>query len=303
MQRSTILLAAVLVLAAGTAFAAEGTFDKTLSVTGTPNVSVSTGSGYVHVYPGSNNQVHIVGHVHARAGIFGGDVESRVKEIVANPPITQSGTEIRVGNNHGDSALFQNVSIDYDVTVPSATALKAHSGSGSLEVGGIQGAVDAGSGSGDVKVDNIGANARLETGSGSIHASNVHGAANLQTGSGNLELDLNGAGDVKAQTGSGSIHIRGLSGALRAGTGSGSLEVKGTPTAEWRLETGSGSINVEVGNAAKFNVNAETGSGSIHVEQAMVMQGSMNKHHVTGTVNGGGPTLRASTGSGDVTIR
>jgi len=33
------------------------------------------------------------------------------------------------------------------------------------------------------------------------------------------------------------------------------------------------------------------------------MQGSLNKHHVSGTVNGGGPTIRATTGSGDVTIR
>jgi DUF4097 and DUF4098 domain-containing protein YvlB len=241
--------------------------------------------------------------VHARAGIFGGDVDAKVKQIVANPPITQSGAEIRVGDNHGDSNLFQNVSIDYDVTVPSSTALKAHTGSGSLEIGGIQGTVNAGSGSGEIKVDNIGANARLETGSGSIHASNVHGAASLETGSGSLNLDLSGAGDVKAQSGSGSIHIHGVSGALRAETGSGSLEVKGNPAGEWRLETGSGSIRLDVGSATKFTVNAEVGSGSIHVAQPMMMQGAMNKHHLTGAVNGGGPTVRATTGAGDITIQ
>jgi type IV secretory pathway TrbL component len=32
------------------------------------------------------------------------------------------------------------------------------------------------------------------------------------------------------------------------------------------------------------------------------MQGSLNRHHVSGTVNSGGPTLRASTGSGSITI-
>jgi len=32
------------------------------------------------------------------------------------------------------------------------------------------------------------------------------------------------------------------------------------------------------------------------------MQGTINRHRVTGTVNGGGPTIRASTGSGDITI-
>ena len=53
--------AAVLTLAAATAFAADASFDRTLNVSGAPNVSVSTGSGNVHLHPGSANQVHIVG--------------------------------------------------------------------------------------------------------------------------------------------------------------------------------------------------------------------------------------------------
>jgi DUF4097 and DUF4098 domain-containing protein YvlB len=108
---------------------------------------------------------------------------------------------------------------------------------------------------------------------------------------------------VRAQTGSGSIHISGVTGGLRAEAGSGSLEVSGNPTAEWRLESGSGGIHVTLDPAAHFNLNAETGSGSVQVDRPIVMQGALNKHHVTGTVNGGGPTLRATTGSGSIAIR
>jgi len=302
MNRSAVLLTAF-AFTATAAFAADGTFDKTLSVGAAPTVTVATGSGYVHVYPGSDSQLHIVGHVHIRPGWLGGDADARVKQIVANPPIDQSGNNVTVGDNRGDHTLFQNVTIDYDVTTPRATALKARTGSGDMEIGGIEGVVDAESGSGSLKVDNIGANARLETGSGSIHASNVHGAATVETGSGTLDLKLTGAGDVKAQTGSGSIHIDGVSGGLRAGTGSGSIDAAGNPTSDWRLETGSGSIHLAVGSAAKFNLNAETGSGSVHIDQPILMQGSLNKHRVSGTVNGGGPTVRTTTGSGDITIR
>jgi len=46
----------------------DRTFDKTLSVNGAVQLEVSTGSGYVHVTPGSDNQVHIVGHVRANHG-------------------------------------------------------------------------------------------------------------------------------------------------------------------------------------------------------------------------------------------
>jgi len=302
MNRSAALIAAF-VFTATAAFAADGTFDKTLSVTATPSVSVATGSGYVHVYPGSDSQLHIVGHVHVRPGWLGGDADARVKQIVANPPIAQSGNTVTVGDTHGDNSLYQNVSIDYDVTTPRATALKARTGSGDMEIGGIEGIVDAGSGSGSLKVDNIGANAKLETGSGSIHAGNLHGAATAETGSGTLDLKLTGAGDVKAHTGSGSIHIDGVTGGLRAGTGSGTIEVAGNPTSDWRLDTGSGSIHLAVGGSAKFNLNAETGSGSVHIDQPILMQGALNKHHVSGAVNGGGPTIRTSTGSGDITIR
>lgn len=302
MNRIAVLIAA-LTLTATSAFAAEGSFEKTLAVGGAPNVSVATGSGYVHVYSGTDGQVHVIGRVHVRAGLFGGDAEAKVKQIVADPPIKQFGNTITIGAEHGESSLFHNVSIDYEITTPSGTTLKAATGSGDLEIGGIQGAVTAETGSGGMRVENIGANARLETGSGSIHATNVHGAATLQTGSGNLELELSGAGDVKAQTGSGSIRIGGVNGGLRAEAGSGSIEVAGNPTAEWRLESGSGSVAASVGSAAKFSLNAETGSGSIHVEQPLLSQDTRNRQHLVGTVNGGGPTLRATTGSGNIAIR
>lgn len=304
MNRFAILITALSLSTSSAAFAADGTFEKNLSVSGMPSVSVSTGSGYLHIYSGPDNQIHIVGHVHSHSGMFGSDSEAdaKVQRIVSNPPIKQNGNIVSIGSSSGDSSLFQNISIDYDVITPRSTTLKAHTGSGSMEIGGIEGGVIANSGSGELKVENIGANSRLDTGSGSIHASNVHGAATLQTGSGSLDLDLSGAGDVTAHTGSGSIHIRGLNGALRASTGSGGIEASGNPTSEWRLQSGSGGIRVDVGPSAKFTLNADTGSGTIHIEQPILMQGSLNKHHVYGTVNGGGPTIRTSTGSGSITI-
>lgn len=296
------LLALSLVLPATAALAADGTFDKTFAVTGTPSVSIASGSGYIHVYPGSGNQVHIVGHVHSNPTWLSADADARVREIVASPPITQSGNTITVSTPSGDSNLFRNISIDYDVTTPRATTLKAHTGSGSVEIGGIETAVTAGSGSGSIHTDNIGANSRLETGSGSIKATNVHGAAYVQTGSGGIELAVTAPGDVKAQTGSGSIHIDGVNGELRATAGSGSIEVHGNPTSEWRVETGSGSIHLQTPPDAHFNLNAETGSGSVVTDRPIVMEGSLNRHHVTGAINGGGPTVRASTGSGSISI-
>jgi hypothetical protein len=271
-------------LAAATTAFADSNFDRTLNVGNSPNLAVSTGSGYIHLHPGSDTQVHIVAHIHSSHGWMGGsDVDARIREIANNPPIVQSGNDITIGEHHNND-LYRNISIDYDITLPHASAIAATTGSG------------------DVDIQDVGASLKAQSGSGTVRAHGIKGPATLGTGSGDIELEQTGPGDVKAETGSGSIRLHGLSGALKAGTGSGDIEANGEPTTDWKLSTGSGSIHLGLGNA-RFNLDADTGSGSINVSQPITMQGSLNRHHVTGAVNGGGPTIRANTGSGDIQIR
>lgn len=282
-----ILTTAALTLAVTAVFAADKpatrTFERTLNVAAAPNVSVATGSGYIHLNPGSDSQVHIVGHVHANNSWFSGDTSSRVEQIANHPPIVQSGNDITIGETHSND-LFRNIAVDYDITLPRSANIRASSGSGGLDI------------------QNVGSTLNARTGSGSVRAEGIHGPADLQTGSGDIYLQQTAGGDVRAQTGSGSIHLSGLSGGLKAGTGSGSIEASGQPTADWKLDTGSGSIQLALGNSAHYTLNASTGSGSIHTAQPIAIQGTINKHHVTGTVNGGGPAIRANTGSGSITI-
>jgi Putative adhesin len=278
--------AVTLALAAATAFAADSNFDRTLNVSGSPNVSVATGSGYVHLNPGSGNQVHIVAHVRSSHGWMSGgsDVDSRIQQIVNNPPIVQNGNDIIIGPEHHNGDLYRNINIDYEITLPKTSGISATTGSG------------------DVQIQDVGASVKAQSGSGSVHVHGVQGPTTLGTGSGDIELLQTGPGDVKAETGSGSIRLQGLAGALKASTGSGDIEAQGQPTADWKLSTGSGSVRLVVGNA-HFNLDADTGSGSINVSQPITMQGSLNRHHVSGVVNGGGPIIRIGTGSGDIQIK
>src|SRR6202453_4190779 len=84
------------------AFAAEKSFDRTLTVNGAVTLHVSTGSGYIHVSPGSDNQVHIVGHVKGSNSWWGGgSSDEAVAKVADNPPIDQAGNIIRIGDEHG----------------------------------------------------------------------------------------------------------------------------------------------------------------------------------------------------------
>jgi len=278
-----IFTAATLTLAVATASAAEATFDRTLTTGSTPNVSVATGSGNIHLHPGSDTQIHIFARVHSSHGWMSGDVDSRIQQIVHNPPIVQTGNDITIGERHNQD-LYRNISIDYDVTLPHASALTTTTGSG------------------DITIENVGASLKAQSGSGNVHAQGIHGPAILGTGSGDIDFQQTAPGDIKAETGSGNIILRGISGALKSNTGSGDITVDGQPTSDWKLGTGSGNIHLSVGTA-HFNLDADTGSGSINIAQPITMQGSMNRHHVNGSVNGGGPIIRASTGSGDIEIK
>src|ERR1700728_2937854 len=240
--RNSILVAAVAALVPAAALAADGTFDKTLHVSGQVMLSVSTGSGYVHVNPGSDTEVHIVGHVHANGWGFRASADDRVKQAVNNPPIDQSGNIITIGR-HQD--WMRNISIDYDVTAPKGTELEANSGSG------------------DLRLQDLGGPLKANTGSGSIEAGGFSGRVQLETGSGDIRAGLQASNDVKATTGSGSIHLQGVAGSLFAETGSGDIEIGGNPSSNWKLETGSGSVTLNVGSA-RFTLDASTGSRSVH---------------------------------------
>jgi DUF4097 and DUF4098 domain-containing protein YvlB len=267
---------ALLALAAVPALASEATFERNLTINGRVELSVATGSGNIRLTHGSGDQVHIFAKVKSN---WGGS-EERVREIAAKPPIEQTGNIIRIGVRHEN---LHNISIDYEIQAPADAY------------------IDAGSGSGDITDDGIGENAKLSTGSGNIHATGLHGGFSVNTGSGNIYAEQTGQGDVKAETGSGNIELRNLRGGLRAGTGSGDIKVGGAPTNSWHLETGSGNVEFWAGDAA-LTLDASSGSGSIHTDHEMLTQGSSDHHHVTGKLNGGGPTVRIETGSGDIRV-
>jgi beta-lactamase regulating signal transducer with metallopeptidase domain len=256
--------------------APPNSFERTLSFNGQLQLSVSTGSGNIHIVSGPGSRLHVVGQIK----VSNGGSEEQASEIAANPPIEQTGNIVRIGAHQEQ---WHGISISYEIEAPADTVLNATSGSGNIG--------DAG----------VGQNARLNTGSGDIHATGLQGAFAVQTGSGNIYAGQTGEGDVKAQTGSGDLELKDVHGALQAQTGSGNIKVTGTPSQPWRLQTGSGNIELWPGDAP-LTLDASTGSGSIHSDHQMMMQGALNRHHINATLNGGGPTVRAGTGSGDIRI-
>jgi len=300
--------------------AATGHFDRTLQVSGPVDLEVTSGSGNINVHTGGNGSVIVSAKIHARDNWFGGlSAEEKIKRIESNPPIEQSGNTIHIGRIE-DRDLRQNISIDYDVTVPAQTNVNSQTGSGDQTISGVQLPLTAKTGSGNIKIDNIGAGAHIRSGSGDLRINSVKGALNAEAGSGNIEaegiageiyantgsgdveLHQVAAGDVQVQTGSGTVRIRGVKGGLRVQTGSGDIHAEGEPTHDWRVGAGSGNIDLKIPSGASFDLSAQTSSGSLNVNRQITMQGNFSRNHIEGKVGNGGVRLDLHTGSGNIEL-
>ena len=317
MFAATVTLAAT-VLAAGcmTGPSAEGTFDRTLNVSGPVELQVATGSGDVHISQGSSNSVHIHGVIHAK-GWSEGDSRESVNEITSHPPVSQDNNLIRVG---GPGRHF-NAAIDYTIQVPPNTELHCTAGSGDVDVKGIQGPATFTSGSGDLAASEIGNDVQVQAGSGDVKLASIQGQVQVNTGSGDIQVDTvqrparlhTGSGEIEvsqpndslvAETGSGNITVSGAHADLRVHTGSGEVTIDGNPGASnyWDLRSSSGDVTLRVPSGASFRLYAHSSSGDIDASIPIVMEGTTGKHELRARIGDGKAHVEIETSSGKITL-
>ena len=308
--RSSFLAIASVVLFATFAAAStpQGHFEQTLQVSGPVDLEVQTHSGDIIVRSGPAGSIVVRGKIYVTdrwnilpgVGIGGGRKEA-VSEIEQHPPVRQEGNSI-----HIDYVNVRNISVDYEITVPADTMVRAHTGSGDQTIEDIHGNAELQSGSGDMRLSRLTGEIRVQTGSGNVRARAISGPVRGGAGSGDIELEETGSGDIDLHTGSGNITARGIQGAFRGDAGSGDITAEGAQTGAWEIRTGSGNVHVRLPANAAFDANISTSSGTLDIDApiTMTVQGRVQETHkqIVGKVRGGGPLLSLRTGSGDIHI-
>ena len=303
LSRNRIIGTLLFVLASSLAGFASviGTFDRSFQVNGPVDLEVLTRSGDITVRNGAAGAVSIHAKIRSGNSWFGGDRKQEVQELQNNPPIRQNGNSIRI-----DYVNLNNISIDYEITVPEDTAIRTHTGSGDQNVEGLKGNIDLQSGSGDMRLARLTGELRFQTGSGNVRGHELSGPAKIKAGSGDIEIEERGEGDLDIRTGSGNITVNGINGGFHAEAGSGDIHGNGLPKNMWSVRTGSGNVTLRVPSDAAFDVDISSNSGTVtlgHPVQTTV-QGRIqeSRKSVVGRVRGGGPTVSVHTGSGDVQV-
>ena len=154
-------------------------------------------------------------------------------------------------------------------------------------------------GSGSVRVGTLDGALSVDTGSGSVRTEDVRGAVTVDTGSGSVQLGRI-AGRLAVDTGSGSVSVAEQSGPARLETGSGSVSVTLARADALTVDTGSGSVRVSVARGTDADVSAS--GSSVRIDEALGFQGRRDRREVEGQIGRGGSRLSIDTGSGGITI-
>lgn len=252
----------------------------------------------------------------------------RVEEVNGAMSVESSSGDVTlVGLADAGDMLVKTVSGDAELRDVTSDSLTAQTSSGNFTLTGLRdaGDVEVKTVSGDVKLRDVeGDSLTVHTSSGKIQMDEgtLSGALDLETTSGNVTVLGIRAADCRLVSSSGSLALEGCTGRLDMRTVSGDIEVENGKEVELAIETSSGQVRFSgslytpgehqvqsvsgdvrlvLPADAAFDLNIETTSGSIQTEFPVTMT-QFEKRHVAGAVNGGGPPLRISTSSGDVTL-
>jgi DUF4097 and DUF4098 domain-containing protein YvlB len=312
-----LLVAAIAALGCGVGPSANGSFDRTLSVTAPIRLELANASGDVSITGSTDGKVHVHGEVRS-SGIGFDSPQKRLDEIVSNPPIEQKGDTVRIGK---DLSRIRNLSVSYVIEVPRETEVDITVASGSQTIRGVRGPIKAQAASGSIRADHIDRHAQLSTLSGSIDAHDIGDDLRASSASGSVTVSnikgdvrtsaLSGAtqiaepgGRVDSDTASGSVEVQGATTDVKAHAASGRIEVRGNPGSNsyWDLKTVSGVVELSVPSNANFHLSADAVSGQIKTDVPIVIE-EQGKHSLRARVGAGGGRVEVHTISGEIRVR
>jgi DUF4097 and DUF4098 domain-containing protein YvlB len=221
--------------------------------------------------------------------------------------VGNAGAEVRVETSGGS------------ITIRNASGLTvAETSGGSIDVGAIRAAATLNTAGGSIRAQQIGGDLSAETAGGNIDVGDVKGWARLSTAGGSIRLGSAG-GRVEAETAGGSIRLSQVRGGAKAETAAGSIYVEfvGSRNAftESRFSTTAGDIVVVLPSNLGVNVRAGIEMATGHriiardfpelkiTSEGGEFPGSPKAIYADGTINGGGPVVKAQTTIGNIEFR
>jgi len=262
--------------------------EKRFTVTGTPELSLTTFDGSVEIRSWDRPEVLI-------------EIEKRAADKTLAEAIKvkaeQSGNAISVVVNKpdgGQPAFGFKVSPTARIvaSVPRRCNIVARSEDGSIDIERVDGTIELHTGDGSVKGVDVTGTLRVRTGDGLLRFEDVSGSLDLESGDGGARVTGKLQG-LMLKTGDGSVEVRAEDGSSMA--------------ADWEIRTGDGGLRLELPAGFNANLDASTGDGAVRVrgfgEPTGDGRDEEGRRELKRALGSGGKRLRLRSDSGTITVK
>jgi DUF4097 and DUF4098 domain-containing protein YvlB len=262
--------------------------EKRFTVSGTPELRLTTFDGAIDIRPGDSGDVIV--EIEKR-----GPTKETVERLQVEAKQEGNRVEVEVKRPKEDDGFFgighhMSPTAKLIVTMPKEGNVVARSGDGAIRIEGVRGHLE------------------LRTSDGSIRAREIGGDMLLETHDGSVVLD-GVTGDLDLTTGDGSVTVSGKPGALRLKTGDGSITLRAeTGTVmkdDWSVSTGDGGVTLYLPSGFSAEIDAHTGDGSIRSELDVSAgdSGEDERRTLRGRIGSGGKLLKVRTSDGSIRLK
>ncbi len=155
---------------------------------------------------------------------------------------------------------------------------------------------------GDIFLGDLEGSVVLNSSDGDIELGRIRGdELSVETSDGDITADALEARQTDIRTSDGDIDVRAVGGAIRATTSDGDIRVRLAQAGDVRLRTSDGDVTIyaPMGLKAEIDFDGE----DLNIDRGFDILGRLTRRRVSGTLNGGGPLIQASTHDGSITLR
>ena len=236
----------VLIALVSHAAMAQKTINKEYS--GIKEIEISTASGDCDVIKSTNNKVSL-------------ELTYSYDDDRFEPVFEQDGDLLILKEKFKKNSSGSGSS-NWQLSVPDNIKLTFNSGSGNLDLQGLNLEFSSNTGSGDIDLKNLVGEFSSNSGSGEVRIDGYKGKLKINTGSGDVEL-TEASGNLNINLGSGDIDASRVDGSVKFNAGSGDITVsEATITASSSVNAGSGDTKVILKSELKANLSLNSGSGN-----------------------------------------
>ncbi|MDB4901244.1 MAG: hypothetical protein JWQ63_525 [Mucilaginibacter sp.] len=315
---------------------------KSLANDAISSVVVSTSAGGIAVsgQSGETPRIEVYIRDNNNRELSKEEIKKRLEEDY-DMNISVNGHELSaiVKTKHNFTNWRQSMSISFKIYVPRqvSTDLKTSGGGihldnlkgnetfttsgGGLQIDKLDGVIRGRTSGGGIDVSNSNDDIDLTTSGGGILAKNCSGKIRLVTSGGGLVLeDLKGT--IYSHTSGGGVEGNNIEGELITGTSGGGIELKHMNCSLEAITSG-GNLDAQMTHVGKYlKLHASAGNIDLvlplkqglyldlsgesinqHPGNISGFSGEWNKHHINGSVNGGGAPVNANASSGDINVK